>query len=173
MEELIELYQKSSTVIDLVSLAFAIFTIIVMWMVFSKAGQGGWKIFIPIYNEYIRFKIANSTGKYWATFFMTLAALPIGGYAAFNFFTVLYTNGASGNSNTTILLVCAGVAALMLLICGIIRITVNFSMAKAFDLPGVFGLGLWLLPVIFYAVIAFSSDIQYASRKMHPAYSED
>lgn len=174
MEDLLELYQSMSLVINLVSLAFSIFTIVVMWKVFSKAGQGGWKIFIPIYNEYIRFKIAHSTDKYWATFVMTFIALITGGYGGFRFLSILLSNGKPYRyiSNEALLLL-AGVTVLLLLICGIIRIIVNFSMAKAFGLPGVFGLGLWLLPVIFYAIIAFNGNIQYVSSAKRPAYLEN
>jgi Family of unknown function (DUF5684) len=42
-----------------VMLAIAVVFIIGMWKVFTKAGQPGWAILIPIYNLYILLKIAG------------------------------------------------------------------------------------------------------------------
>ncbi len=41
---------------------FAIYTLIVWWKVFEKAGQAGWKCLIPIYNLVILFNIAWMSG---------------------------------------------------------------------------------------------------------------
>jgi hypothetical protein len=43
----------------LVAMALAVVFIIGMWKVFTKAGQPGWAILIPIYNIYILLKIAG------------------------------------------------------------------------------------------------------------------
>lgn len=168
MEELISFYQRTRVVVNLVSIAVTVLTIVSMWMVFAKAGQRGWKIFIPFYNTYIRFKIAHSVGKYWAVFVMTFAALITGGYAGFRFLSILLSNGRPYKYiSPEMLLLLAGVTVILLLICAVIRLIVNFSMAKAFGLPGIFGLGLWLLPVIFYSIIAFNGNIQYTIRRKY------
>lgn len=44
------------------SLIFAVLLIIAMWKIFSKAGQGGWKSIIPIYNVYTLCKVADGCG---------------------------------------------------------------------------------------------------------------
>ena len=44
------------------SLIVAVLLVIAMWKIFSKAGQGGWKAIIPIYNVYILCKIADTSG---------------------------------------------------------------------------------------------------------------
>src|ERR1035438_2692596 len=46
----------------LVGMAVAVVFIIGMWKVFTKAGQPGWAILIPIYNIYILLKIAGRPG---------------------------------------------------------------------------------------------------------------
>ena len=43
-------------------LIVAVLLIIAMWKIFSKAGQGGWKSIIPIYNVYMLCKIADGNG---------------------------------------------------------------------------------------------------------------
>lgn len=49
--------------------AFAIYSIIISWIVFTKAGQAGWKILIPFYNIYIFLKIVNRPG-WWLLLFL-------------------------------------------------------------------------------------------------------
>ncbi len=46
----------------IVGLAIILVIIIAMWKVFSKAGQPGWAIFIPIYNAYVLCKVAGKSG---------------------------------------------------------------------------------------------------------------
>lgn len=158
MEEMLALYQGMSMIGSLVSFAIAVFSIVCMWKVFAKAGEGGWKILIPIYNEYIRFKIAGCKARYWLSFVLSAVSIGLMVYSAGDIFNDLYLVGTLAYlPDSTIL--CMLAAVLLLVVVGIIGITVNFKMAKAFNLPGVFGLGLWLLPVIFYAVIAFNGNI--------------
>lgn len=171
MEELFNLYQKSSTAFSLVSLVITVFTIVSMWMVFSKAGQGGWKILIPIYNVYTKFKIANAKKRFWFCFLMTVAIPFVSASAVAGIINDIQLVGGFGIGGYNIVGILGGLV--LALVIFIINITVNFSMAKAFGLPGVFGLGLWLLPVIFYAIIAFNSNIQYVSSAKQPAYLED
>jgi hypothetical protein len=45
-----------------VGLVFALFIIIAMWKVFTKAGQPGWAAIIPIFNLYILCKVAGRPG---------------------------------------------------------------------------------------------------------------
>lgn len=39
-----------------------ILVIIGMWMIFTKAGEAGWKAIIPLYNTYLLTKIAMGNG---------------------------------------------------------------------------------------------------------------
>lgn len=171
MNELINLYQKSSAVLNLVSLAITILTIVSMWMVFAKAGQGGWKILIPIYNAYTKFKIAHAKKRFWVCFLMTVAIPFVTASAVAGIINDIRLVGGFGIGTYNIAGILGGLA--LALVIFIINITVNFSMAKAFGLPSAFGLGLWLLPVIFYAIIAFNGNIQYVSSAKQPAYLED
>jgi len=58
----------------LVPLAIIVFLIAAVWKVFTKAGQPGWAIFIPIYNAYIMLKIAGKPG-WW----LILLIIPVVG----------------------------------------------------------------------------------------------
>lgn len=171
MEELIRAYQEVSMVVNIASIAITVFTIVCMWKVFTKAGEGGWKILIPIYNVYIQFKIANAKKRFWACFLLTLAIPVILATMIEGIIYEMQMLGACIIDNDRAIRL---LAILILALVGfVINVTVNFSMAKAFGLPGIFGLGLWLLPFIFYAIIAFSGSIQYASRRRHSRYLEE
>lgn len=171
MEELIRAYQEVSMVVNIASIAITVFTIVCMWKVFTKAGEGGWKILIPIYNVYIQFKIANAKKRFWACFLLTLAIPVILATMIEGIIYEMQMLGACIIDNDRAIRLLA--ILILALVVYIINVTVNFSMAKAFGLPGIFGLGLWLLPFIFYAIIAFSGSIQYASRRRHSRYLEE
>ena len=49
---------------SLISMAVCAVLIVSLWMVFTKAGEAGWKCLIPFYNVYILFKIAGC-GLLW------------------------------------------------------------------------------------------------------------
>ncbi|MDX9868782.1 MAG: DUF5684 domain-containing protein [Kiritimatiellia bacterium] len=44
------------------ALALGLLMLVSMWRVFTKAGQPGWAILIPIYNTYVMLKIAGKPG---------------------------------------------------------------------------------------------------------------
>jgi ABC-type sulfate transport system permease subunit len=54
--------RKENERMPFVLLAIAVVMIVGMWKVFTKAGQPGWAVLIPIYNTYVMLKIA---GKPW------------------------------------------------------------------------------------------------------------
>lgn len=45
-----------------ICLALAVFALIAIWKVFTKAGQPGWGALIPIFNTYLLLKIAGKPG---------------------------------------------------------------------------------------------------------------
>ncbi len=61
----------------LIYIAFIVFSIIVMWKVFVKAGQPGWGCIIPIYNIYLMMKIAGRPGWWLLLFFIPIVNLII------------------------------------------------------------------------------------------------
>lgn len=53
-------------------IVFAIMVIIGQWKVFEKAGEKGWKSIIPIYGQYILYKIAGAKMWFWMLFCITI-----------------------------------------------------------------------------------------------------
>jgi hypothetical protein len=54
--------QPPSPFAMIIGLLIAVFLIVAMWKVFTKAGQPGWASIIPIYNIYIWCKIVGRPG---------------------------------------------------------------------------------------------------------------
>lgn len=52
----------------LIVLLIAIFMIVTMWKVFTKAGQPGWGCLVPFYNLVLMLRIAGKPG-WWLIFF--------------------------------------------------------------------------------------------------------
>lgn len=71
-----------------ICLALCIFSIIVTWKMFEKAGEEGWKSIIPIYSTIILFKIIGY--KWYYIFFFALGAIPIVGPLAIILFGIHY-----------------------------------------------------------------------------------
>jgi len=62
----------------IVQLAIAIFMIVAMWKVFTKAGRPGWAILIPIYNAYVMLKIAGKPSWWLLLLFVPVVNIVIG-----------------------------------------------------------------------------------------------
>lgn len=67
-------------IIGLISLAFSIYSFIVLWKLFVKAGEPGWAVFVPFYNMYVLYKITWGNGWIFLTTF--LAIIPVVGAIA-------------------------------------------------------------------------------------------
>lgn len=99
-----------------------IYSIILRWIIFSKAGKHGFAAIIPIYRDVVYFKICSISP--WVILFILL---PIIGW----------------------------------LILAVLKIVSKFELSYNFGRKTGFGFGLWLLPIIFESIIAFSRKIRY------------
>ena len=110
-----------ATAYILVVLPILLILIVASWKIFTKAGQPGWGILIPVYNIYVYTKVL-SRPKWWILLYF-FAIVPFVGS-----FAVLF-----------------------------VSIIDSFRLAKLFGKAPVFGVGLLLLPFIFYSILAFGS----------------
>lgn len=99
-----------------------LYSIILRWIIFSKAGKHGFAAIIPIYRDVVYFKICSISP--WVILFILL---PIIGW----------------------------------LILAVLKIISKFELSYNFGRKTGFGFGLWLLPIIFESIIAFSKKIKY------------
>jgi hypothetical protein len=56
-----------------VGLAVVLLMVSAMWKVFTKAGQPGWAVLVPVYNIMIMLKITGKPAWWLALFFVPLA----------------------------------------------------------------------------------------------------
>lgn len=77
-------------VLLIIAMAIAIFMIAAVWKVFTKAGQPGWAVLIPIYNVYILLKISGKPGWWLLLMFIPLVNVVVG---------ILAVVGLSANFN--------------------------------------------------------------------------
>jgi len=61
----------------LIPLIIAIFVLVGIWKVFTKAGQPGWAAIIPIYNAYVLLKIAGKPGWWLLLLFIPVVNVVI------------------------------------------------------------------------------------------------
>ena len=125
-------------------LVIIVLAIVAMWKVFKKAGQAGWKSLIPIYNEYILFKIADH--NFWPWFI----AIIVG--------NICNTMAASFEGNTAVALILSIVG----FVCGIYglveAIRMTHGLSKNFGHDAGFTVGLIFLNLIFMLILAFGGS---------------
>lgn len=63
--------------IGLFYLAFIVLFIVAGWKLFTKAGEDGWKILVPIYNLYVMLQIAGRPGWWLLLMFIPLVNLVV------------------------------------------------------------------------------------------------
>jgi hypothetical protein len=62
----------------MIGIAIGVFTIAAMWKVFTKAGQPGWAVIVPIYNMVVILKIVGKPLWWLILFFIPLVNLVMG-----------------------------------------------------------------------------------------------
>ncbi len=126
-------------VVVLLVIAIVVFQIIAMVKVYKKAGKGGWEAIVPYYNNWVLCEIAGL--KWW--FFLIMNAVSICGILGL---IALEPLAALASLGATFM--------------------ANYNLAIKFGKDGVgYGIGLTLLPVVFYSILAFG-DATYTEQKL-------
>lgn len=133
----------------ILSFAFTVLMIFANWRILEKAGERGWKQFIPIYSHYIEYKLYWSTNVFWFAFFSPIILL-----------SILFIAALINGSLTSIILVILVVVILIYL--ALFSIILQFKKAKCFAQEFWFGIGLILLNPIFNCILAFDSKCYYS-----------
>lgn len=121
---------------------------------FIKAGQAGWKAFIPFYNDYIRFKISWKAAPFWI------------------YLVVLIVFFALENTQNLALSLIAAVCGIVMII---MLIKMCIRLAKAFGKGAGCGILLFLFPFIVSLVLGFGKAeyIGNANAEKVPAAAEN
>ena len=132
----------------MIAFAWWILQIIANWRIFIKAGEDGWKSIIPIYGDYISYKIAWQPAYFWLTFILGIVS------------SYLQGTLETGESLTVYMLV-----ILIKIILVVISIMYSIKLARAFGRGTGFAIGLIFLQPIFMLILGFGDDRYYGADK--------
>ena len=122
-----------------------ILQIIANWNIFTKAGEEGWKSLIPIYGDYVSYKIAWQTSYFWLNFILGIL--------------LSYVSNANLNESMFLSLI----VILLKIALTVINIMYCVKLARAFGRGIGFAIGLILLQPIFLLILGFGSDQYYGA----------
>ena len=104
---------------------------------FQKAGEAGWKAYIPFYNDYIKYKFSWNTKIFWITIALDVV---YGITSSMDFFFFF------------IISLAAIIASLVLIV------KLNIKIAKSFGKGAGWGLLLCIFPFIVSLILGFGDD---------------
>ena len=143
-------YQQSDALGRYVSddrFAWWLLQIIANWRIFIKAGEDGWKSIIPIYGDYISYKIAWQPAYFWLTLVLGIVSSCLQG--------TLETNDS---------LTISMIIVLIKIILAIISIMYSVKLARAFWQRHRIRHWLIFLQPIFMLILGFGDDRYYGGR---------
>ena len=118
----------------------------VWWILqITKAGEAGWKSLIPIYGDYVSYKIAWQTSYFWLNFILGIL--------------LSYVSNANLNESMFLSLI----VILLKIALTVINIMYCVKLARAFGRGIGFAIGLILLQPIFLLILGFGSDQYYGA----------
>ena len=120
-----------------------VLTVIAKWKIFTKAGEKGWKSLVPIYSDYISFKLFWDVKYFWI---MLVASFVAGFISSF----------ISGSKDPSLILSLIGLAISIYIIVLDIQLLHRFS--KSFGHGAGFTVGLIFLNNIFLLILGFNGD---------------
>ena len=135
------------TIVSIVTLACWVLGIIAYWKIFTKAGEKGWKAIIPVYSDYIGYKITWQTSKFWIMFALVVVS---------SILIALVQNGLIGGAVWQLIFILVSLAcSIAALVFEIIR---TCKLSKAFGHGAGYAVGLIFLPWIFSLIVGFGSS---------------
>lgn len=131
------------------ALAWWILQIVANWKIFTKAGEAGWKSIIPVYGDYISYKIAWQTSYFWLSFILGIVISCIN----------TFVNPTGEN------IACAAIVMLIRIVLAVISILYCVKLSRAFGRGIGFAIGLIFLQPIFLLILGFSDNQYYGADK--------
>ena len=149
LEEILNSGLDTVSDFSFMSLVLIVFKIVVSYLVLEKAGERGWKGIIPIYSDYLEYKLYWNKGIFWINLFMPVIILVLG------------IIGVTNLDNMTLLCVVSVIMVIVSILHLAFKVILKIKKAKCFGEPVLFGVGLILLNTVFCAILAFDKKCQY------------
>lgn len=116
-----------------------ILEVIACWRVFNKAGQGGWKSLIPVYSNYIRYKISWQPLWFWVSAALLITSTVLGQFEGQN----AVVDAAS---------IVVGVVGFLVHMAG------RWNLGRAFGRGPLFCVGMILFPPLFTLILGLGGS---------------
>ncbi|MBR3313667.1 MAG: hypothetical protein IKG18_05970 [Atopobiaceae bacterium] len=147
-------------ILMVLALVVWVLTIIAHWKMFTRAGVEGWKSIIPIYSDYMLFKIVWNTQNFFIYLGIVIVYAILSGLnnALGPQVTVdAYGNYVTSGSPNIFLSILSFAAAIAMLVW---YVRLQLKTAYAYSKSTGFGVGLVLLNTIFILILGFG-DCKY------------
>ena len=141
----------SAQIVTWLGLVCIILLIVSGGRILHKAGDRWWKILIPIYGIYCLYKAADSTGLFWGTIGLSVATTIITRLVASSLARSTFPWEAPNMTGIYVINIISGVIGLIISWVFCVRMADVFGKGKGF------AAGLFLLPIIFYMILAFGN----------------
>ena len=133
-------------------IAFWVLLIIARWKIFTKAGEKGWKSIIPVYADYVQWRIGwKKTGMFWLMLLLVFGGAIIG-YATGSFVTnasgsMVYTGGIGGI-----------IGIILMIVGGVLGLIAMYKLFVSYGHGGGFLVLYIFFPNIILLVLGFGSS---------------
>ena len=152
--------EASSAGSNMFSLAINVLTIVAMWFLFSKAGEPGWGAIVPFYKDYLLFKISGKKNLFWGYLICYLIEVVAMFAMIFSMVAIFATMYGSGGNAALVVFIVSIIAVIGLSIALLVfRIMQCIGLVKEFHISMGYAVGLILVPVVFYCILAFNKNI--------------
>lgn len=139
----------------LIGLTCLIFTLIAQAKVHQKANKPGWTAIIPYYSQYVRAEIGGNVTYFWPFF---IASLVSGACSI-----------AESSENEMVILIGSLLSTVSAVVALVYRVKMDRNLAVAFGKNNGFTVGLVLLPVVFYPILAWSQAEYIGPQTAYPS----
>lgn len=154
-------YQWFYLISVLLGLSAAALIAVSRWRIFKKLNMPGWKGIIPVYSDYKLFKTRWRVKPFWV---LTISAVVYASVSfLINFLMIINLSGETLSTTNELIafltpyLVISGLAVFdFLIISLVITLNLNYQLAKSFGDGVGFAIGMTLLPIEYYPILAFA-----------------
>ncbi len=147
--------------IFIIAIVLLVLLVIARWKLFTKAGEAGWKSIIPIYSDYVQWRIGwNKTGLFWLYILLVIAGsvvMSMGGVTTSQMAGAAPIDASAAGYNTPMV----AVGAILMLVGAIIALVAAFKLFKSFGHGAGMFIAYLFFPSIVLLVLGFGSSRYY------------